>query len=595
MMWTTLEWYTPHPILVFAKKVVVIVFTAGFPAHRRRSGRVFPVPAHRRRRARKGPSLRRQARALRFGRRNRLSLAGQFLGLQLLILLAVMAGVLLMSVAQSTATFERVESRRALSAAENLAAIPLVRALLPDAEPPLGAALPSIAESVRSVSGSSDSLLANARGIVVATSDPSLLGERFDLGESNVAQGRSWTGTTTRGGVKRLDAHVPVLSEDGKLVGFAVVGRSYPSTFEMLRTATPNLLVYLGVSVLLGTVGSLLLSRRVKRQTLGLEPEEITGLVEHRDAILHGVKEGVVAIDLRERITLANDAARRLLGWPEDCEGRTLADLSIDASLREVLTEKQQDADMMVLVGERLVVLNRRPMESRGRVLGSVTTLRDRTEMTTLEKELGATRMTTETLRAQTHEFANQLHTISGLIQLGEYDEVLSYVNGVSFSRTRLLDDVTTRVADPTVAALLIAKSALASERDVGIDLDPGSRLGRVDEEMSRDLTTVVGNLVDNAIDAVAGRRDARVGIRLWEEAEQVVVTVRDSGEGIDSGSIAKIFVQGYTTKTSSSEAGRGFGLALTRLVCLRRGGDVAAANDQGAVFTARLGKKVQA
>ncbi|RAX50789.1 histidine kinase [Arthrobacter sp. AQ5-05] len=523
-----------------------------------------------------------------------MSLAGQFLGLQLLILLAVLAGVLSMSLAQSTQTFERVESRRSLSAAENLAAIPVVRALLPEARPRYGATLPAIAESVRSVSGSGESLLANAQGIVVTSSDPSLLGEPFPLGESTVLRGRAWTGATVRSGIKMLEAHVPVLADSGKLVGIAVVGRTYPSIFERLLEATPNLLVYLGVSVALGTVGSLLLSRRVKRQTLGLEPEEITGLVEHRDAILHGVKEGVVAIDLRERITLANDAARQLLGWPDDCEGRTLTELSIEPPLREVLTMKQRDADRLVLVGERLVVLNRQPMESHGRVVGSVTTLRDRTELTTLEKELGATRMTTETLRAQTHEFANQLHTISGLIQLEEYDEVVSYVDGVSFSRTRLLDDVTTRIADPTVAALLIAKSALASERGVGIDLDPGSRLGRVDETLSRDLTTVVGNLVDNAIDAVAGLPDGRVRMRLSEDANTVTVRVHDSGAGIESLDIGKIFVQGYSTKTSASAAGRGFGLALTRLVCLRRGGDVTVANDQGAVFTAHLGKKGQ-
>ncbi|KAA0974810.1 sensor histidine kinase [Paeniglutamicibacter gangotriensis] len=528
------------------------------------------------------------------GRRTRLSLAGQFLVLQLLILVAVLVGVLAMSMAQSTATFERVESRRALSAAENLASNPTVRALLPGARPRLGAALPAIAESVRSVSGSSDSLLANTRGTVVTSSEPSRLGETFQLGASEVMEGRAWTGSTLRGGVKMLEAHVPVLDDNGKLVGFAMVGRTYPSVLERLLDATPNLMVYLGISIALGAAGSLLLSRRVKRQTLGLEPEEITALVEHREAILHGVKEGVVAIDLRERITLANDAARRLLDWPDDCEGSTLAQLSIDPALREVLTLKQPDADRLVLVGEKLVVFNRRPIESHGRLVGSVTTLRDRTELSTLEKELGATRMTTETLRAQTHEFANQLHTISGLIQLQEYDEVLSFVDGVSFSRSQLLDDVTTRIADPSVAALLIAKSSLASERRVGIDLDPATMLGRVDEALSRDVAMVVGNLVDNAIDAVAGVPDARIGIGISQEEGWVVVTVHDSGAGVDSGSFGRIFTQGYSTKSSNSAAGRGFGLALTRLVCLRRGGNVTVQNDEGAVFTARLGTKVQ-
>lgn len=530
----------------------------------------------------------------RFGHPSRMSLAGQFLILQLLILLAVMVGVLAMSLAQSTQTFERVESRRALSAAENLAATPIVRELLPYSEPRYGATLPEVAESVRSVSASSESMLANANGIIVTSSNPALLGEPLDLGDSNVLEGRAWTGSTERGGIKTLEAQVPVLSEEGKIVGIAVVGRSYPSMLERLSEATPNLLIYLAVSVALGTVGSLLLSRRIKHQTLGLEPDEITALVEHRDAIVHGVKEGVLAVDLRNRITLANDAARQLLGWPQDCEGQQLGALPSGIALGELLNTKQQETDRLLLVDERLVVLNVRPMKSRGRRVGSVVTLRDRTELTTLEKELGATRMTTETLRAQTHEFANQLHTISGLIQLEEYDEVATYVDGISFSRTRLLDDVTNRIADPTVAALLIAKSALAAERGVGIELEPHSALGRVEDELSRDLTTVVGNLVDNAIDAVAGQHEPHVDIAIVEEEKHIIVVVHDSGAGVAADDMERIFNQGFSTKDSTSMAGRGFGLALTRLVCLRRGGDVEVSNDPGAVFTARLGKEMQ-
>lgn len=521
--------------------------------------------------------------------RRRLTLSGQFLALQLLIVLAVLVGVLFISLAQSERTFERMESRRALSAAETLAATPIVRSLLPDSSPRLGAALPAVAESVRSVSGASLAQLARRDGTIVASSNPGDLGESLELGGSNVMDGRAWTGSITTNSLRVLVAHVPVLDESGNLVGVAVIGRTYPSLWERLGGTVPNLLIYLGVSLAVGTVGSLLLSRRVKHQTLGMEPGEIAGLVEHREAILHGIKEGVVAIDPRDRIALVNDAALELLDWPANCEGLQLQDVGVSAALHEALTSGPTQMDQLLLVGERLVVLNRRPMQSRGRAVGWVTTLRDRTELSTLESELGATRTTTDTLRAQTHEFANQLHTISGLLQLGEYDEALGFVDGVSFSRTQLVDDVGQVIADPAIAALVIAKSSLAGERGVSIHLAPGSALDKVDEVLSRDLVTVVGNLIDNALDAVAGLPEGTVELGITDREGAVTVTVRDSGPGVDASERDRIFQQGYSSKPSVSSAGRGFGLALTRLVCERRGGSASVDHDGGAVFTAVL------
>lgn len=526
--------------------------------------------------------------------RRRFTLSGQFLALQLLIVLAVLVGVLFISLAQSERTFERMESRRALSAAETLASMPAVRSLLPEASPKLGSALPAVAESVRAVSGASLAQLARRDGMIVASSDPGRLGDPLELAGSNVMEGRAWTGSVADESERTLVAHVPVLDDAGLLVGVAVVGRTYPSMWERLSGTVPNLLIYLGVSLAVGTVGSLLLSRRIKHQTLGLEPDEIAGLVEHREAILHGIKEGVVAIDPRDRIALVNDAALDLLGWPALSEGRTLDDLGVSPALHEALTRGPAPMDQLLLVGERLVVLNRRPMQARGRAIGWVTTLRDRTELSTLESELGTTRTTTDTLRAQTHEFANQLHTISGLLQLGEYDEAMGFVDGVSFSRTQLVDDVTQGIGDAAVAALVIAKSSLAGERGVSIHLAPGTRLGKVDEVLSRDLVTVVGNLIDNALDAVAGLPDGAVELGLADDSQDITVTVKDSGPGVEAADRERIFEQGYSSKPSVSSAGRGFGLALTRLVCERRGGSASVHHDAGTVFTAWLPREVR-
>lgn len=517
-----------------------------------------------------------------------MSLAGQYLVLQLLIVLAVLVAVVAISLAQSAAAFERIEGRRALSAAEALGANPTVRELLPNAEPRGGSALPAVAESVRTVSGSSNVALAKLDRTVVASSDPSMMGQPLELGASRVLEGRAWTGVVDGSGTEELSAHVPVLDDAGIMIGIASISRNYPSSLERLGDAVPNLLTYLGVASVLGVAGSLLLSRRVKRQTLGMEPSEITGLVENREAMLHGLKEGVVALDPHERITVANDSARALLGLPADCVGKRLAGLSVEPALKEVLTREQPEPDQLVLVGDRLVVLNRVPILSRGRDIGSVTTLRDRTELSALERELGATRTATDTLRAQAHEFANQLHVISGLIQIGEYDSVVQFVNGATLDRTRLNDEVTSRIEDPALAALLIAKSSLATEHGVTLQLDPESGLERVDDELSRDLTTVVGNLVDNAFDAVTGLPEAVVRVLVEDTADGVTVTVRDSGPGV-TGDPGEIFRQGFTTKEPGPGGSRGFGLALSRVVCRRSGGDLTVTNNNGAVFTARL------
>ena len=226
-----------------------------------------------------------------------------------------------------------------------------------------------------------------------------------------------------------------------------------------------------------------------------------------------------------------------------------------------------------------------------GRPLGSVTTLRDRTELADLERELGSFRSSTELLRAQAHEFANQLHTISGLIQLGEYDEVVGYVDSVSEHRAQLDVAVSRRVRDTAIAALLMAKAAQATERRVELRVSDETSLGRLAQRDSADVSAVVGNLVDNAIDAAATAAgpDRWVELTIRQDASAVEVSVVDSGPGVAPEVVTEVFTHGFTTK--AAQAGeRGIGLALTRLICQRRGGEVDVENTpDGARFVARL------
>jgi len=535
----------------------------------------------------------------RLGRRP--TLAGQLLVLQLAIVVVVLVAVAAVSLAQSAATFNRVEGRRVTLLAEQLSASPALRFSIRNPAPAEMLA-PTLQTSIAQ-SGVTSITVADAKGKVIAATNVTLIGTKLTLGDPDVRKG--WSGQLRGDDGMELVAQVPVLSEgkdklgnpDGTLgdhIGTVMVGERSPSVLQRLRGASSYLAIYLGIACVLGLLGSWLLARRIKRQTLGLEPREIAGLAEHREAMLYGLAEGVVALDPQLRVTLVNDVGRRLLDLPADAVGKSLRDLGIEGRLREVLAGDDEARDAVVVRRGRVLVMNRMEVLKDGRSLGSVTTLRDRTELAQLERELGSFRSSAELLRAQTHEFANQLHTISGLIQIGEYDEVVTYVGALNRYRESLDLTVTRRVHDTTVAALLMAKSSLAAERRVELRVSERTTLLRLDPALSADIATVLGNLVDNAVDAAAQSgtplSPAWVEVELRQDATSIEIVVRDSGPGVAPELAQEVFAHGFTTK-AAAEGERGIGLAMTRLICRRRGGEVAVTNlsEGGAAFVARM------
>ena len=548
----------------------------------------------------------------------RWSLSGQLLALQLVIVGVVLVGVAAVSLAQTSASFRADAGRRATAAAETAAAtVPLRTALETRSHDVDGAPAEDpaddptdegsgdstaddltliriAAESARKYSDATAVLVLAATGEVLASPDPAQLGRVLALPGDVLTSGRSWLGEVEADGRQLVLAQAPVMSDEegevGDVVGVVAVARERPSLLEDLGAVAPTLLVYLGVASALGVAGSLLVARRVKRQTLGLEPLEITGLVEHRDATLHGIREGMVAVDLAGTVTLANDVARSLLHLPHDVVGRHAAALGLPGDLAALLAQDGTGTDVPVAVGDRVLVLNRMPIRSRDRLIGWVTTLRDRTELLRLQRELDVVSDVTQTLRAQAHEFSNRLHTISGLIEIGEYDEVVGYVDRIGRRDAQLAQDVTSRIADPAVAALLVAKTSLAAERGVRLRVSDGCALPVLADDLSNDVATVVGNLVDNAVDAVAGAAgaDGWVEVEVVAGPTEVTVAVTDSGPGVDAQVAGALFERGVSTK-APVPGGRGIGLSLVRLVCTRRGGSVELGTDGPTAFRARL------
>ena len=527
-----------------------------------------------------------------------LTLASQLVVVQLILIAAVLAAVSAVSVEQTRVSFQRDQGRRILALAENLAANPVVR------RAPVrtaGSALPGAVAQLQSTTGVEVVMVADPGGYVVASTDSLLIGETITWPQLHAAPGRSSTATVQLRGTSYLIAAAPILSnpvaagDPVSQLGIALVARPSPSRVDSLVAAGPSLLTYLGAAMVLGVIGSLLLARWIKRQTLGMEPAEIVALAEQREAIFAGIAEGVIALDTRDRVTMINPLAVSLLSLPHDAVGLSLSDLHVGGRLLDVLTGAAGvEHDAVVIRSGRVLVLNRMPVRHNGRLLGSVTTLRDRTQLAKLESEIGAFRGTTDLLRAQTHEFANQLHTISGLIQIGDYEEVVSYVDALTQGRAAIDLTVSRRVLDRSVAALLVAKSAVAAERKVTLRITDSTHLGPLEPQSSFDLSTVLGNLIQNGIDAAASSPPAEdrapwVQVEIRQPGSTVEITVSDSGPGVDSTIATEVFEHGFTTK-AAQDGERGIGLALTRLICRRRGGEVEIRNTKdGAEFVARM------
>ncbi|MEU0877753.1 ATP-binding protein [Lentzea sp. NPDC005914] len=508
--------------------------------------------------------------------RRRRSLASQLLVWQLVVVTLLLCAVGALTVVQLGSNFRSNEERRMLSVAENVAATNVVQTSMGNWR-----ILAAPAETARSLSGASYVLIVDARRIVIASPDPAQIGSKLDT-PTTALDGKAWVGTVD----DSIEAHVPVFDEQTRKVnGMVIAGAIEPGLFAGALNQPVDVLRYLAIALVIGVTGSLLLARRVKNQTLGLEPHEITALVENREALLHGIREGVVGLDGQNRITLVNDHASDLLALPEDAVGRSVEELELNDRLRDVLTGRATGVDQLVLRQGAVLTVNRMPIEGAG----AVVTLRDRTELLALQHELDASQHATDTLRAQAHEFANRLHTIAGLISLKEYDEVTNYVHQISSAQDQWRSEVGSSIGDPAVAALLIAKASLASERGTALRMGPDSVLGRVDEALSADLVMVLGNLVDNALDALSSLSTNGAGkwieVGVMQLDDEVQVVVRDSGPGVAPELAEEVFRHGFTTK-AASHGERGIGLALIRRACLRRGGSVSVS---GSVFTARL------
>ncbi|MDX2293079.1 MULTISPECIES: sensor histidine kinase [Streptomyces] len=516
------------------------------------------------------------------------SLAGQLFAMQVVLMAAVVAGCAVFAYVTDRAQAEETARRQSTATATAVAGSPSVVAAVRTADP--SAALQPYTEELRRRADVAFVVIMAPDGTRWTHPEPDRIGRHY-LGHIEPAlRGETYSETYPGTLGPSVRTITPVLS-GGRVVALVSAGITIERISAQVREQVAALLGMAGAALALGGAGTYVINARLRRHTHGMNAAELSRMHDYHEAALHAVREGLVMLDGRRRIALINDGARELLGLDEGVVGRPAAELGLPAPLTGALLSSEPRVDETHLTDDRVLVVNTRPVVG-GERRGTVVTLRDRTELQALSGELDSQRGFTEALRSQAHEAANRLHTVVSLIELGRVAEAVEFATAELELAQALTDRVVDAVGEPVLAALLLGKAAQANERGVELVLTEDSRIddGLLPPALGpRDLVTVLGNLVDNAVEAAGGTPHARVTVTVAARSGdgELLLRVGDSGPGVRPADRDAVLGRGWSTRGP----GRGLGLALVRQAVVRAAGTLTVdeAPEGGARFTVRV------
>lgn len=519
------------------------------------------------------------------------SLARQLLVLQALVVAVIVVASTAVAYVSAQRTAQRDAEVQARSIVEALVHSPLVVEAVTGPRPT--DVLQPYVEAVRRDTGTSFITVLAPDRTRYTHPDPEKIGAPFLGTIAPALAGRTFTETFTGTLGPSVRATGPVLAEDGSVVGIVSAGITLEAIGADLARSLPAVVGTGLVTLAVGTAGSWLISRRLRRQTRGLGAPVLARMLDYYEAVLHAVREGLLVLDGDRRVQLVNDEARRLLSLDEDPAGRHVTELGLSPELTGTLGRQEQTVDAVHVSGGRVLVVNQAPARTSGSSSGAVVTLRDHTELQALTGELDSVRAFAESLRAQAHEAGNRLHATVSLIELGRQQDAVQFATAELASAQFLTDRVVDAVEEPVLAALLLGKSATAHERGVRLEIDPGTAVTATGIP-SGELVTIVGNLLDNAIEAaLAGAPPREVQFAAWVDGDRLELRVEDSGQGVREELVQRVFERGWTTKdagdATSTAVGRGLGLALVAQAVRRNGGAIGVRPGPGAQFSVSL------
>lgn len=432
--------------------------------------------------------------------------------------------------------------------------------------------------------------VADIDGIRYSHPNPQMIGKKFVGGDElrAVKKGETYISEATGTLGKSLRAFTPIYDmESGKEIGFVSVGTLTHSIETAKHTAILYIILIALSALTVGIIGAFLLANNIKNTLLGLEPEEISKLYNEKMGILDAIYEGLIAIDNKGKITLINDSALSILHYENridknDLIGKNIEDVLPNTRLTTVLETGKCEFEKEQRINNTVIMTNRIPINDRGKIVGAIATFRDKTEITRLAEELTGVKKMAWSLRAQNHEFMNKLHTIAGLIQLEEYDEALEFISDVARIRDKISSILTNKIKEPSLSAILLSKYNKAEESRVKFIIDEESTLTRLPQHMtSDDIVSVIGNLIENSLDAVRNDGTGEIYIKILQHKERLEIKLRDNGPGIKEEYRDKIYEQGFTTK----EGQRGYGMYIVKKIIDEANGSIEFKVDKGILW----------
>jgi len=417
------------------------------------------------------------------------------------------------------------------------------------------------------------------------------IGEYFVGGDEDRAyQGESYTSLAKGTLGESLRAFVPIYNED-ELVGVVSVGILSKSIQAAVIQSLRTSYIGIGVGLLIGIVGAFLLARQVKRTLYGLEPDEIAKLLREREAMLESVKEGIIAVDEKAEIIVANQAASQLFreaGLMGNPIGQQVNAFLPTSKLQEVLLTGEPAFDQEQKLNGIDIVVNRVPVLLNGEIVGALATFRDKTELASLVEQLSGAKAFAETLRAQTHEFMNKLHVITAMVHTKSYDELKEYTTYLSDAYQKEVGTVSRLIKDPVISGYLVNKLSESRESGTQIQLTGQNPLPRLKNIRDMDrIITVLGNLFDNASEAVRDQEYGLIEITVNYIDRHFLFDIKDNGPGFSEGDFQETSIIGLSTKGVN----RGYGLPLINKALHELGGTIEVSQDKetGTLFQVKI------
>lgn len=395
-------------------------------------------------------------------------------------------------------------------------------------------------------------------------------------GEEYVSEAKGSLGTSFR-------AFTPVYINNVQ-VGVMCVGVLEVNFDYEIYTKMKRFIPFIVLGLTIGSLGAIILSYNIKKTIFGLEPEEIAMILKQKETVLENIKEGVISLDKEGKIILFNKEAGIILGLTDDCIGKHITELIKDSRVPEVLVNGEPLENVEVKIRPGISVMSKiNPLKNdKNQVIGVVVNFRNLTELKKLAEELTGIKKMAWSLRAQNHEFMNKLHTISGLIQLEEYDEALQFIADVAKVRNKVSDILTKNIKDASLSALLLSKYNKAEECRVKLKIDKDSKLTKLPEYItSEEIVSLVGNLIENSLDVVKNDGTGEIYIKIFEEEDILYINVRDNGPGIPQQYWNKIYEQGFSTK----EGQRGHGMYIVKKIIDECNGNIEFKVDKGVLW----------